>query len=177
MDFQEGLAHQASTGFGIEERERRVRARTRGSLERFERSQRTLAGGCSSGLRRAARPYPLFFTRGCGSKIVDVDGNSYLDYALGWGPLILGHAPPELTEAIGRRLKDGLTFGAQHDLEFETAERLTGIIPCGDRVCFANSGTEIVQVALRLARAATGRQKVLKFEGHYHGWDDTVLCV
>ena len=72
-------------------------------------------------------------------------------------------------------MKNGLTFGAQHDLEYEVSESLTKIIPCADQICFANSGTEIVQLALRLARAATGRTKFLKFEGHYHGWDDTVL--
>ena len=78
-------------------------------------------------------------------------------------------------EAVQEQLTRGFTFGAQHDLEFEVAELLTSIIPCAERVCFANSGTEIVQLALRLARAATGRCKYLKFEGHYHGWDDSVL--
>jgi glutamate-1-semialdehyde 2,1-aminomutase len=104
-----------------------------------------------------------------------VDGNEYLDYTLAWGPNILGNAPTEVVEAVREAVQKGLTFGAQHDLEYEVAEMLTRIIPCADRVCFANSGTEIVQVALRLARAVTGRAKFLKFEGHYHGWDDTVL--
>jgi len=117
----------------------------------------------------------LYFDRGAGSTIIDVDGNRYLDYALAWGPLILGHAPADVTSAVAERLKKGFTFGAQHDLEFEVAELLTSTIPCAERVAFANSGTEIVQVALRLARGATGRRKHLKFEGHYHGWDDSVL--
>jgi len=164
-----------SSAFNAEARDSRVRRKTAGSLKRFERAQSSLAGGVSSGLRRAARPYPLYFTHGEGARAVDVDENVYIDYGLAWGPLIVGHAPPEVIVAMTGQLQRGLTFGAQHDLEIEVAEMLTRIIPCADMVCFANSGTEIVQVALRLARAATGRQKVVKFEGHYHGWDDSVL--
>lgn len=156
-------------------REESVRGKTAGSLERWQRAKRSLAGGVSSGLRRSSRPYPLYFSHGHGAMLQDVDGNSYLDYTLGWGPNILGNAPPEVVHAIQEAAQKGLTFGAQHDLEYEVAELLTQVIPCADRVCFANSGTEIVQVALRLARAATKREKFLKFEGHYHGWDDTVL--
>lgn len=163
------------SAFNAEARESSVRRKTPGSRARFERAQRSLAGGVSSGLRRAARPYPLYFSHGEGARALDVDGNEYLDYGLAWGPLIVGHAPPEVTLAMTEQLMRGLTFGAQHDLEIEVAEMLTRIIPCADTVCFANSGTEIVQVALRLARAATGRQKFVKFEGHYHGWDDSVL--
>jgi glutamate-1-semialdehyde 2,1-aminomutase len=156
-------------------REENVRRKTSGSLSRWKRSSQSLAGGVSSGLRRSARPYPLYFSHGRGSVLTDVDGNKYLDYTLGWGPNILGNAPPEIVEAIQATVSHGLTFGAQHDLEYEVAELLTQVIPCADRVCYANSGTEIVQVALRLARAATGRRKFIKFEGHYHGWDDSVL--
>jgi glutamate-1-semialdehyde 2,1-aminomutase len=165
----------AALAFPALQREASVRARTAGSRERYARARRTLAGGVSSGLRRQARPYPLYFREGRGARITDVDGNCYLDYALAWGPLILGHAPDALTAAIGAQLRRGMTFGAQHDLEYELAELLTEVIPCADQVCFANSGTEIVEVALRLARAATGRHKHLKFEGHYHGWADSVL--
>jgi glutamate-1-semialdehyde 2,1-aminomutase len=164
-----------ASAFNARARESSVRRKTAGSLERFERAQRSLAGGVSSALRRAARPYPLYFTHGEGARAVDVDGNTYIDYGLAWGPLIVGHAHPEVTRAMSEQLQRALTFGAQHDLEIEVAEMLTGIIPCADLVCFASSGTEIVQVALRLARAATGRQKFVKFEGHYHGWDDSVL--
>jgi glutamate-1-semialdehyde 2,1-aminomutase len=156
-------------------REESIRRKTSGSLSRWKRASQSLAGGVSSGLRRSARPYPLYFSHGNGSAITDVDGNEYLDYTLGWGPNILGNAPPEIVEAIQSIVSRGLTFGAQHDLEYEVAELLTQIIPCAERVCFANSGTEIVQLALRLARAATGRRKFIKFEGHYHGWDDSVL--
>ncbi len=159
----------------IAQRLRSVQRKTVGSQERFGRAQKSLAGGVSSGLRRSARPYPLYFASGQGARMTDVDGNVYFDYGLAWGPLILGHASPQIADKVAAQLRRGLTFGAQHDLEFEVAERLTEIIPCADLVCFANSGTEIVQVALRLARAYTGRQKFLKFEGHYHGWDDSVL--
>lgn len=155
--------------------ESRVRARTRGSLERYRRACQSLAGGVSSGLRRSAKPYPLFFCHGEGAEIVDVDGNRYIDYALAWGPLILGHAHPAVTQAVATQAARGLTFGAQHELEYEVAETLVRAIPGAECVAFANSGTEIVQVALRLARAVTGRTKILKFEGHYHGWDDSVL--
>lgn len=156
-------------------RDRSVRRKTRRSGEYYLRAQGSLAGGVSSTIRRGARPYPLFFERGAGSRVTDVDGNVYLDYGLAWGPLILGHAPPEVVEAVAAQARKALTFGAQHELEFEVAERLTALVPCADLVCFACSGTEAVQTALRLARAVTGRSKYLKFEGHYHGWDDTVL--
>ncbi len=165
----------ATGQFRATEREASMRAKTQGSLARFERARRSLAGGVSSGLRRSARPYPLFFQRGHGAEVQDVDDNLYLDYTLAWGPLILGHAPDPIQQAVGAALETGHTFGAQHDLEFEVAEMIQRLVPCAERVCFANSGTEIVQVALRLARAFTGRRKYLKFEGHYHGWDDSVL--
>lgn len=157
------------------QREASVRKKISGSLARFERAQHSLAGGVSTALRRSARPSPLYFKAGKGSRITDVDNNNYIDYTLAWGPLILGHSPESINQAVAAQLKLGHTFGAQHDLEFEVAELLKKYIPCADLVAFANSGTEIVQVALRLARGATGRKKYLKFEGHYHGWDDSVL--
>ncbi|MBS1832484.1 MAG: aspartate aminotransferase family protein [Acidobacteria bacterium] len=165
----------AANNFNSSAREASVRAKTAESARLYNRAQQSLAGGVSTSLRRSARPYPLYFSSGKGAAIHDVDGNSYVDYAMAWGPLILGHAPPAVERAIVAQASRGLTYGAQHNLEYEVAERLTSIIPCADQVCFANSGTEIVQVALRLARAATGRRKFLKFEGHYHGWDDSVL--
>jgi glutamate-1-semialdehyde 2,1-aminomutase len=161
--------------FQADHHETSVRQKTAGSWQRYQRSCRTLAGGVSSALRRAAKPYPLFFDYGSGSRVFDVDKNEYVDYGLAWGPLILGHSHPVVVEAVRRQAGRALTFGAQHDLEFEVSELLTRTIPCADLVCFANSGTEIVQVALRLARAVTGRMKYLKFEGHYHGWSDEAL--
>ena len=164
-----------AAGFFPEKREQSVLRKTGGSRERWLRACRTLAGGVSSGLRRTARPHPLYFDHGAGATLTDVDGNSYVDYTLAWGPNILGHASGKVIDAIGAALGRGLTFGAQHELEYEVSERLTGILPCADQVCYSNSGTEIVQGALRLARAVTGRSKFVKFEGHYHGWEDTVL--
>lgn len=161
--------------FNATEREARIRANTPGSLAAYERSQKSLAGGVSTALRRAAKPYPMFYSHGEGAWITDVDGNRFIDYTLAWGPLILGHAPAALNMALAEQLSKGHTFGAQHELEYQAAELLCEAIPCADKVAFANSGTEIVQVALRLARAATGRALYLKFEGHYHGWDDSVL--
>ncbi|MCC6340699.1 MAG: glutamate-1-semialdehyde 2,1-aminomutase [Bryobacterales bacterium] len=163
------------TLFQAAQREARFRARTQGSFARYQRAVQSLAGGVSTSLRRSARPYPLYFARGGGAEAVDVDGNRYIDYGLAWGPLILGHCHPAVVEAASRALAAGATYGAQHDLEFEVAEMIQRAVPCAGLVCFANSGTEIVQVALRLARAVTGRSLHLKFEGHYHGWDDSVL--
>jgi glutamate-1-semialdehyde 2,1-aminomutase len=165
----------STTPFQTELHEKNIRQKTSGSLARHQRSCRTLAGGVSSGMRRSAKPYPLFFDYGKGSSVIDVDGNSYLDYGLAWGPLILGHSHPAVVDAVQKQAARALTFGAQHDLEFEVSELLNRVIPCADLVCYANSGTEIVQVALRLARAVTGRKKFLKFEGHYHGWSDEAL--
>src|SRR5215469_14292321 len=109
--------------FAADARERSVRSKTQGSRARFERSSRSLAGGVASSIRRGARPYPLFFESGQGSRVTDVDGNTYLDYGLAWGPLILGHAPPEVVDAVRRQAQRGFTFGAQHDLEYAVAER------------------------------------------------------
>jgi glutamate-1-semialdehyde 2,1-aminomutase len=141
----------------------------------FTRAQRSLAGGVSSSFRAAVKPEPLFIDHGEGGYIVDVDGVRYLDCALAWGPLILGHSHPAVVAAVHHQLSRGHMFGAQHELELRVAERLVTAIPCADLVTYACSGTEAMQVALRLARAATGRPKIIKFEGHYHGWGDGVL--
>lgn len=140
----------------------------------LERARRSLVGGVSSPFRAKA-PVPLYISGGRGSRITDVDGNSYIDYALAWGPLILGHSHPQLCEAVANRALGSHTLGAQHEDEFIVAEHIQRLLPSAERVAFASSGTEAVQLALRLARAATGRQLVVKFEGHYHGWADSVL--
>lgn len=105
----------------------------------------------------------------------DVDGNEYIDYVLAWGPVILGHCHPQLTEAMRRQAELPFAYGAQHELEFQVSERIQGMVPCAERVLLTSSGTEAVQAALRLARGHTGRNLVLRFEGHYHGWLDSVL--
>lgn len=145
-----------------------------GSRQRLERARRSLAGGVSSPFR-AKFPVPLYFADASGSRMRDVDGNEYIDYTLAWGPLILGHRHPALVEAIRRQADRPHILGAQHDLEYEVAEKIQQLVPCAGRVAFTSSGSEAVQLALRLARAATGRTLVLKFEGHYHGWMDSVL--
>ncbi len=145
------------------------------SSRMLERSQRSLAGGVSSNVRAGKQPPPLFFARGRGSKIYDVDGNEYIDYALGQGPLILGHSHPSLLQAVQKALEEGQLYAGQHELEITLSEKLQQVIPYAELVRYGNSGSEIVQAALRVARAYTGREKVVKFEGHYHGWFDNVL--
>lgn len=145
------------------------------SQRMFERSKKSLAGGVSSNVRAGKQPPPLFFERGQGSMIYDVDGHKYIDYVLGQGPLILGHSPPSALEAVRKALEKGQLYAGQHELEIALSERLQELIPCAELVRYSNSGSEIVQAALRLARAYTGREKVIKFEGHYHGWFDNVL--
>lgn len=138
-------------------------------------AQRYLAGGVSTIMRADAKPLPLYFERGAGSHIFDVDGNQYIDYTLAFGPLILGHCHPSVLEAVHHQLNRGQTYGAQHRLEPAVAEQIHNCVPCADLVVFSNTGTEAVQVALRIARAATERPRFVKFEGHYHGWMDNVL--
>jgi len=142
------------------------------SIALYERTRKRLAGGVSSNVRYASVPVPLFFARGEGARLHDVDGNVHIDYVLGNGPAILGHAPAPVIDAVARSLGDGQVYAAQNPRETELAERLCGLLPGAEVVRFATSGTEAVLMAMRLARAFTGRDKILKFEGHYHGWSD-----
>ncbi|MEK7403722.1 MAG: aspartate aminotransferase family protein [Acidobacteriota bacterium] len=138
------------------------------------RARASLAGGVSSPFR-ARFPVPLYLADASGSRVTDVDGNQYIDYTLAWGPLILGHRHPRLVEAMRRQAERPQIYGAEHELEFLVAEKMQQLVPCAERVAFTSSGSEAVQLALRLVRAATGRNLILKFEGHYHGWMDSVL--
>jgi glutamate-1-semialdehyde 2,1-aminomutase len=142
------------------------------SIDYYERTRKSLAGGVSSNVRYAASPVPLFFERGEGARLYDVDGNVHIDYVLGNGPAILGHAPRSVVAAVAATLSEGQVFAAQHPRETELAERLVRLLPSSEVVRFATSGTEAVLMAFRLARAFTARNKILKFEGHYHGWSD-----
>jgi glutamate-1-semialdehyde 2,1-aminomutase len=142
------------------------------SIELYGRTRKTLAGGVSSNVRYAATPVPLFFERGEGARLYDVDGNVHIDYVLGNGPAILGHAPKPVVDAVAATLALGQVYAAQHPRETELAERLCRLLPGIEVVRFATSGTEAVLMAFRLARAFTARTKILKFEGHYHGWSD-----
>jgi glutamate-1-semialdehyde 2,1-aminomutase len=142
------------------------------SVALYERTRKSLAGGVSSNARYGGTPVPLFFTRGEGAILFDVDGNEHVDYVLGNGPAILGHAPKQVIAAVAASLAEGQVFAAQNPRETELSERLTSLLPGAEVVRFATSGTEAVLMAMRLARAFTGRGKILKFEGHYHGWSD-----
>ena len=144
------------------------------SSEYLKRARRTLPGGVSSNIRGLERPEPLVFRRGRGAVLEDVDGRAYIDYVCGMGPVILGHAHPRVTEAIIESVEQGLVFAGQHPLEAEVAERISAAVPSVDVVRFTSSGSEAVHAAIRIARAATGRWKVVRFEGHYHGWLDTI---
>lgn len=141
----------------------------------WQRSRQSLVGGVSTSMRAAVLPHPLFFERAKGAYQWDVDGHCLTDYVLGWGSIILGHCHPAVVSAVTDQVARGETFGAQHVLEYQVAERILAWFPFAGRVLYNNTGTEAVQMALRLARAATGRRKFVKFIGHYHGWADSVL--
>jgi glutamate-1-semialdehyde 2,1-aminomutase len=143
----------------------------------FAAAQRHIPGGVNSPVRafRAVGGTPVFFARAEGSRLYDVDGNGYLDYVQSWGPMILGHGHPDVLAAIRVQLERGLTFGAPTELETQMADRLCARIPGLDLVRMVNSGTEATMSAIRLARAATGRDRILKFEGCYHGHGDSLL--
>ncbi|MGQ9585393.1 MAG: aspartate aminotransferase family protein [Anaerolineae bacterium] len=145
------------------------------SEQMLARSRRSLAGGVSSNVRAGKLPPPLFFARGQGSILYDVDGNRYVDYALGQGPLILGHSSAPVLEAVRKALERGQLYAGQHEMEIALSEELQSLIPCAELVRYSSTGSEVVQTALRVARAHTGREKFIKFEGHYHGWFDNVL--
>jgi glutamate-1-semialdehyde 2,1-aminomutase len=144
------------------------------SRELFATAQQFLAGGVSSDARRMSG-VPLFVDRAAGSQLWDVDGNRYLDYVLGQGPAILGHCAQPIVDAVSRQVTRGIVYSAQHEAEVAVAERLCRMVPAAERVRFNTVGSEAVHGALRLARGHTGRRRILKFEGHYHGWFDPVL--
>lgn len=132
-----------------------------------------IAGGVNSNVRLGG--VPICFARGAGAHLVDVDGNTYVDYALGMGPNILGHAPPAIGARVASTLGMGQLFAGQHSLELELAEKLCSCVKSAELVRFGLSGSEMVQAALRVSRAHTGRPEIIKFEGHYHGWFDNVF--
>ncbi|BAL87948.1 putative aminotransferase [Actinoplanes missouriensis 431] len=146
------------------------------SRAELERAYRSIGGAVGSGMRRSMKPHQLFFDTAEGSRVVDVDGNEYVDYVLGWGPLLLGHRHPRVVAAVTDQLQRGDMFGAGHRLEYVAAEKLLTALGWAERLLWSNTGTEAVQSALRLARAATGRNLVIKMGGGYHGWHDTVLA-
>ena len=140
----------------------------------FVRSQKTIPGGVNSPVRafRAVEGTPRFIVRGEGSRIWDADDREYVDYVGSWGPLVLGHADPDVVAAVREAAGRGLSFGAPTELEAEMAEALTRLVPGMELVRLVSSGTEATMSALRLARGATGRSRIVKFEGCYHGHAD-----
>ena len=151
--------------------------RTEKSRQLYQRTQGVLIEGSSSSSRGPVNygDYPIFMQRGQGSRIYDVDGNEYIDWMMGFGALPLGHAHPEVVDAIAQAAATGAHFATATEIELEVAELIQKLVPNAERVRFANTGTEAVMAAVRLARGYTGRPKILKFEGHYHGWYDDLL--
>ncbi len=147
------------------------------SKELFERAQKTIPGGVNSPVRafRSVGGTPLFINKAKGSYLYDADGNKYIDYIASWGPMILGHAHESVVEAIRKRALLSTSYGAPTELEIEMAELITGMVPHVDLIRMVNSGTEACMSAVRLARGFTGKNKILKFEGHYHGHADVFL--
>ncbi|AUA16733.1 aminotransferase class III-fold pyridoxal phosphate-dependent enzyme [Streptomyces sp. SID8382] len=147
-----------------------------GSEKYMRRAHQVIPKGVNSSRRAVLRPTPLAFTSALGSRITDVDGNEYVDYVAGYGPMLLGHQPPRVIEAVRTQLTAGVLYGGQHQAEAELAERIVRMVPGAQMVLLNVTGSEAVQAALRMARAATGRRKTVKFKGHYHGWIDPVTA-
>lgn len=140
----------------------------------YEKARKLMPGGVNSPVR-AFEPYPFFTSRAKGSKLYDVDGNVYIDYCMAYGPLLLGHAHPKIIEAVKEQLEKGTMYGTPTDAEVRLAELVTSVVPCMEMVRLVNTGTEATMHAIRAARGYTGRDKIVKFEGCYHGAHDYVL--
>ena len=143
----------------------------------FERAQKVIPGGVNSPVRafRAVGGTPRFIARGEGAYMVDAEGKRYVDYIGSWGPMILGHGHPAVLDAVLRAARDGFSFGAPTEREVELAEEIIRHVPSVEQVRLVSSGTEACMSAIRLARAATGRSRLIKFEGCYHGHADALL--
>ncbi|MER6973694.1 aminotransferase class III-fold pyridoxal phosphate-dependent enzyme [Nocardioides sp. NPDC000445] len=142
----------------------------------FERARRSIGNGVGSGMRAAMRPHPLFVREARGAYVWDLDGDRYTDYVMAWGPLVLGHSDPRVVEPVREVAARMQVIGTSHEQEYLAAEAVLEAVPQGERLVWSNTGTEAVQVALRLARAATGRHRILKFARSYHGWHDSVYA-
>ena len=145
------------------------------SIRLVQEAERYSPGGVHSNFRLTTAPHAYMYARAEGSKLYDVDGNAYIDFALGMGPAILGHSPRVVIEAIVESLWEGQCYGGQHRWEVELAREICRIVPCADKVRLSLTGSEAIQAAMRVARAFTGRWKIIKFEGHYHGWCDNIF--
>ena len=147
------------------------------SIREFERAKKLMPGGVNSPVRafRNVNSDPIFIKRAEGSKIFDVDGNEFIDYVGSWGPMILGHANPRVVAKLKSAVENGTSYGAPTELESELAELVQKFFPSIEMIRMVNSGTEATMSALRLARGYTGRDKILKFIGCYHGHSDSLL--
>ena len=145
------------------------------SKDYIEESSLHLAGGVNSSFRTGMKPNALCFVSGEGPYLFDMDGNKLIDYYLGMGPMILGYNPSSIKEAVKKGIEEGFFFGAQSKFELMAAKIINKLVPSSELVRFCTSGSEAVQASLRLARAATKKNLIIKFEGHYHGWFDNVL--
>jgi glutamate-1-semialdehyde 2,1-aminomutase len=147
------------------------------SHDLFTRALELIPGGVNSPVRafKSVGGEPFFAARAEGAYLFDVDGNRYVDYVGSWGPMIAGHAHPQVLDAVARTMRDGLSFGVPNALEVTMAEAITEIVPSCEMVRMVNSGTEATLSAIRVARGATGRTRIVKFEGCYHGHGDSFL--
>ena len=153
------------------------RSRNSTSKTLFTAAQRHIPGGVNSPVRafKAVGGTPVFFERASGAYMFDADGNRYIDYVLSWGPMLLGHNHPQVMQAISEQLEKATSFGTPTELEINLADKICSIVPGMDMVRMVNSGTEATMSAIRLARGYTGRDKIIKFEGCYHGHSDSLL--
>ncbi len=142
------------------------------SRAQHARASGSLAGGVATAFRAPQLPVPISFAGARGSHLTDVDGHRYVDFALAFGPMLLGHSPEPVIEAVRRQVGIGLGYGASHAAEAELAEAICRMVPGAERCVFSSTGSEAVHAAIRIARAATGRNRVVKFLGHFHGWLD-----
>lgn len=147
--------------------------KTNKSKERFDSAKESIVGGVASSLHKSEyEQYPIYMARGKGSKLYDIDGNEYIDYMAGFGPMILGYCPAAVGEAVIEQIAKGSQFAAPTESLNDVSKKLTEIIPCADLVSYQGTGTEANMVIFRMVRAYTGKDKIIKFEGHYHGWSD-----
>ncbi|WP_213575260.1 aminotransferase class III-fold pyridoxal phosphate-dependent enzyme [Rhodococcus sp. USK13] len=146
------------------------------SLAAFQRSRNSIGGGVSSGLRASMQPHPLFVQEARGAHVWDLDGDRYVDCVMAWGAMVLGHSDDRVVSAVRGVVDRMQVVGTGHVLEYAAAEAVLDAVPHGERLLWSNTGTEAVQVSLRLARAATGRRRIVKFAKSYHGWQDSVYA-
>ena len=146
---------------------------TRKSRKLFDEAKKYLVNGLASALHKSPfEEYPIYVDHGLGSKIYDVDGNEYIDYLCGYGPMILGYCPRSVSEAVKEQIDRGSQFASPYKMLNEVSQKLVNTIPCAELVAYQSSGTEANMLLFRLVRAYTGKEKIIKFEGHYHGWSD-----